>query len=74
MSEGSIRPKHTKTEQQGSRIKSFRLTNQSLKSFSLIGGSMYGEELVKELLPSVSYQQQSMKEALLWCGGLLPIA
>ena len=46
----------TKTGQQSSGIKSFGLTNQSSKSLGQIGGSMCGEELVKELKPPVSHQ------------------
>ena len=49
MSKGSSGPTHTCT---GSyEIKSFGLTNQSLKPFGLIGGSMSDKGLVKEMQP-----------------------
>ena len=49
MSNGSSGLRHTKTGQQSSRITSFGLMNQNLKSLGQIEGSMCGEELVKEL-------------------------
>ena len=44
----------------------FRLMNHSLKSFSQIGGSLCGEELLKERLPTELHPSQSMEEALIW--------
>ena len=41
--------------------------NQSLESFALIGGSMYDEELMKEMQPLLTCQPYSMEESLLLC-------
>ena len=56
MSKGSSGPRYTKTGQENIGIKSFGLTNQTLKSLSQIGGCMCSEELVKDLQPPVSHQ------------------
>ena len=57
MWKGSSGPRFTKSGQECRGLKSFRLTNQSLKSFSQIGMSLCSKEWVKELQPPwVSYQ------------------
>ena len=56
MSEGSSGPRRTKTRQWNSGIKSFGQTKQNSKSLGQIGGSVCGEELVKDLQPPVSHQ------------------
>ena len=65
MSKGSSGPRHSKRGQQGNRIKSFGLINQSSNFFTHIRGSMSGEELMKEMQTSVSYQQGSMEDDVL---------
>ena len=56
MQKGSSGPRWTKTGQKSSGTKSFGLTNQSLKSFGQMRGSMCSKEFMTELLPNVSYQ------------------
>ena len=56
MSKGFNRPRHTKTGQWSSGIKSYGLINQSFKSLAQIGGSMCSKDLVKEQQALVSHQ------------------
>ena len=56
MSKSSSELRHTKIEQQRRGRKSFELMNQCSKYFGQIGGSICGEELVKELQPYVLQQ------------------
>ena len=61
--------KETKPVDQGEqalnwRIKSFEMTNQSLKTLGQLRGSMSSEEFVKALQALVSHQPKSMKDAL----------
>ena len=69
--------RRTKTGQKSCGIKSFGLTNQSLKSLGQIKWSMCGEELVKELQNPVSHTHTHTlnhgEGSAMVCGGFAPV-
>ena len=67
MSKGSSGPRCTKNEQLSCGLKSFGLTNQSLKIFGQIGGSMCGEKLMKKLQPPELHKLYRVEETQLRC-------